>query len=113
MYKKTIKPIFDFLTALFALAVLSPVFIFIVLLLAVSNRGNPFFVQRRPGKEGEIFKIIKFKTMTDQRDKKGRLLPDHLRMNYFGNIIRKTSLDEIPQKHITICKLALPLPYSI
>ena len=97
MYQKTIKPIFDFLTALFALAVLSPVFIFIALLLAVSNRGNPFFVQQRPGQERKIFRIIKFKTMTDQRDKTGNLLPDHLRTTYIGNIIRKTSLDEIPQ----------------
>lgn len=97
MYQKTIKPIFDFLTALLALVVLSPVFVFTALLLAVSNKGNPFFVQRRPGEGGEIFKIIKFKTMTDQRDKTGNLLPDHQRVTYFGNIIRKTSLDEIPQ----------------
>lgn len=97
MYEKIIKPIFDFITAFIALVLLSPVFVFTVVLLAISNRGNAFFVQRRPGKGGEIFKIIKFKTMSDHRDKSGNLLPDHLRLTYFGNIIRKTSLDEIPQ----------------
>nr|WP_301294428.1 sugar transferase [Chryseobacterium sp. HSC-36S06] len=91
------KPVIDFVAALAALVLLSPVFVIVGLILAVGNRGTPFFVQRRPGKHGRIFKIIKFKTMNDQKDEKGNLLPDYRRLTFFGRMVRKTSLDEIPQ----------------
>lgn len=91
------KPVIDFITAVVALALLSPVFLLIGMLLAVSNRGNPFFIQSRPGKNGRIFKIIKFKTMNNKKDAHGVLLPDYRRLTFMGKIVRKTSLDELPQ----------------
>lgn len=97
MYEKNIKPVIDFVTALLALVLLSPVFLFIALFLTLRNRVNPFSVQQRPGKGGKIFNIIKFKTMTGKKDQHGNLLPDYLRLTYFGKMVRKTSLDEIPQ----------------
>ena len=97
LYKTIIKPIIDFSTAFLALVLLSPVFLVVTLVLAFSIRGNPFFLQQRPGKGGRIFKIIKFKTMSDQRDRNGILLPDYRRLTFFGKIIRKSSLDELPQ----------------
>jgi len=77
--------------------VTSPVFIIIALLLLIVNRGNPFFIQPRPGKNGKIFRVIKFKTMYDRRDAEGDLLPDAERMTTVGKFVRKTSLDEMPQ----------------
>lgn len=97
MYSRFIKPFFDFLVALIGLLVLSPVLIVIIILLAVSNKGKPFFYQYRPGKYGKIFRIIKFKTMTDERDELGELLPDLNRLTSTGKFVRKTSIDEIPQ----------------
>jgi lipopolysaccharide/colanic/teichoic acid biosynthesis glycosyltransferase len=97
MYRYFFKSRFDFLFAFIALILLSPVFLVITVLLAVSNHGNPFFIQKRPGKNGEVFNIIKFKTMSDEKDLNGKLLPDHRRLSFFGKIIRKMSLDEIPQ----------------
>ena len=97
MYEKLLKPVIDFITALAALFLLSPAFLIIGLILAVANRGTPFFIQARPGKNGRIFKIIKFKTMTDQKDAEGNLLPDYRRLTFFGRLVRKTSLDELPQ----------------
>jgi len=67
------------------------------ILLTVANRGTPFFIQARPGKNGKIFKIVKFKTMNDKRDASGKLLPDDQRLTKIGKIVRKTSIDEIPQ----------------
>lgn len=97
MYKKIIKPVVDILVALISLIIISPLFIVVMVLLAISNRGNPFFIQKRPGKNGEIFHIIKFKTMNDKKCEKGRLLSDYERLTFFGKIVRKTSLDELPQ----------------
>ena len=97
MYKNGIKNILDLLTALIALVALSPLFIGIVVILSISNNGKPFFVQKRPGKNGRIFKILKFKTMNDKKGPDGQLLSDHERMTKIGKFIRKTSLDEIPQ----------------
>ena len=97
MYKNGIKNILDLLTALIALVALSPLFIGIVVILGISNNGKPFFVQKRPGKNGRIFKILKFKTMNDKKGPDGQLLSDHERMTKIGKFIRKTSLDEIPQ----------------
>ena len=97
MYQRFLKPAIDFVIALSALLLLSPLLLLIAVLLALSNRGNPFFVQKRPGKDGRIFKIIKFKTMTDQRDRHGNLLPDYQRLTFMGKVVRKSSLDELPQ----------------
>ncbi|WP_425338222.1 sugar transferase, partial [Tamlana crocina] len=87
----------DFFVAFTALVFLSPFLLFFTFLLAVANGGKPFFLQRRPGKKGEIFRIIKFKTMTDAKDAEGKLLPDSERLTAVGKFVRKTSVDEIPQ----------------
>jgi undecaprenyl phosphate N,N'-diacetylbacillosamine 1-phosphate transferase len=97
MYKIFFKHLIDFIFALVSLMFFSPILIIVTILLSLANRGNPFFVQARPGKEEKIFKIIKFKTMTDDRDAKGNLLPDSQRLTHIGKIIRKSSIDEIPQ----------------
>lgn len=97
MYKKYIKRLIDFLIALIGLLVLSPMFIFVVVCLFFANDGRPFFFQLRPGKQGRIFKIVKFKTMNDKKDTGGNLLPDAQRLTKIGSFVRKTSLDEIPQ----------------
>lgn len=97
MYTKFIKGLFDLLLGLIGLVLISPVFVFIAVALYFLNNGKPFFIQRRPGKGGEIFEIIKFKTMNDKKDSFGNLLPDNLRLTRIGSIVRKTSLDELPQ----------------
>lgn len=97
MYRNGIKIILDLLVALVLLLVLSPIFILILLVLTVVNGGSPFFYQTRPGKNEKLFKIIKFKTMTDKTDASGMLLPDVDRLTGFGKFVRKTSLDELPQ----------------
>jgi len=97
MYKSFIKRGIDFVAALVGLAVLSPVLLLVTLGLFLANQGKPFFFQLRPGKGGEIFKIIKFKTMNDKKDNNGNLLPDAQRLTPIGRFVRKTSLDEIPQ----------------
>ena len=97
MYTKVVKPIADFFAALLGLILLSPLFILITILLFIANNGKPFFFQLRPGKNGVIFKIVKFRTMNDKKDAKGQLLPDGQRLTAVGGFVRKTSLDEIPQ----------------
>ena len=97
MYRRFLKPLLDFFIAFTVLLVLSPLLIPITLLLALANRGKPFFFQQRPGKNEQLFNIIKFKTMTDERDSKGALLPDEKRLTAVGSFVRKTSIDEIPQ----------------
>ena len=97
MYKNIIKPFGDFLAALIGLILILPVFLMVLLLLSIANEGRPFFKQKRPGKNGKIFTIIKFKTMNDKRDAQGNLLPDADRLTKVGSFVRKTSLDEIPQ----------------
>jgi undecaprenyl phosphate N,N'-diacetylbacillosamine 1-phosphate transferase len=97
MYKSVIKPILDKLVALMAVIAVSPVFLLVMVLLAWSNKGKIWFTQKRPGYRGKIFTVIKFKTMTDDRDSEGRLLPDEMRLKGTGKFIRKTSLDELPQ----------------
>lgn len=97
MYTKYIKLFFDRLTAFILLILVSPFLIIIILLLAVANKGNVWFVQARPGKNEDIFKVIKFKTMSDECDVSGLLLPDELRLTVIGKFVRKTSLDELPQ----------------
>lgn len=97
MYKNYIKRIFDFLIALVGLICLSPIFIIVTIGLYFANQGKPFFFQERPGLNEKIFKIIKFKTMNDKKDKDGNLLSDAERLTPIGAFVRKTSLDEIPQ----------------
>ncbi|KFC21239.1 sugar transferase [Epilithonimonas lactis] len=97
MYRNIFKPFFDFLSALVMIIILSPVFILLIFLLYLFNQGNVFFFQERPGKDEKVFNIIKFKTMTDQRDENGDLLPDAMRLTRLGKFVRKTSLDELPQ----------------
>jgi lipopolysaccharide/colanic/teichoic acid biosynthesis glycosyltransferase len=97
MYKYFFKHVIDFSIALLALLFLSPIFVIILVGLCIANSGKPFFYQERPGKKNRIFTIIKFKTMNDKKDKNGKLLPDFERLTKLGSIVRKTSLDEIPQ----------------
>lgn len=97
MYLNFFKPLIDFLVALLAFIVFLPVFMLVAIVLLVVNRENPFFFQVRPGKNERLFKIIKFKTMSNAKDSKGNLLPDSERLTAVGSFIRKTSLDEIPQ----------------
>lgn len=78
-------------------AILFPLFAITTILLFVVNKGKPFFFQKRPGKNERIFSVIKFKTMTDEKDSNGKLLPDHIRTTGVGRFVRKTSIDEIPQ----------------
>ena len=96
-YGKTLKPFLDFIISLTGFIILLPVFLIIAVLLIIANNGNSFFVQSRPGLQGKVFKVIKFKTMSDRKDEKGVLLPDKQRLTRIGAFIRKTSLDEIPQ----------------
>jgi len=97
MYKIIIKPSIDKLAAFIGLILLFPVFFIITTLLYFANQGKSFFFQLRPGKNGEIFKIIKFKTMNDKKDDQGNLLSDAERLTKIGSFVRKTSLDELPQ----------------
>lgn len=97
MYKNYIKRLIDFLAALFGFLLLSPVFLSVCIGLCLANKGKPFFLQPRPGKNERIFRIIKFKTMNDKKDAQGNLLPDAERLTKIGAFVRKTSLDEIPQ----------------
>ena len=97
MYAKYIKRVLDFVLSLMALIVLSPLLVILIILGAVFMRGNPFFTQARPGKNEKIFKLIKFRTMDNRKDKDGKLLPDDVRLNKYGRILRSTSLDELSE----------------
>jgi undecaprenyl phosphate N,N'-diacetylbacillosamine 1-phosphate transferase len=97
LYQRLIKPLFDRTCALILLLVTSPVIALVAMILYVVNQGKIWFRQQRPGKDGAIFTMIKFRTMTDARDLHGNLLPDKDRLTSVGKFIRKTSLDELPQ----------------
>lgn len=98
MYKHFLKRLFDFFIALIALIVISPILLIVTIWLHFVNKGaGAFFTQDRPGKNGKIFKVIKFKTMTDERDENGKLLPDAQRLTKVGRFVRSTSVDELPQ----------------
>ena len=98
MYKNFIKRVIDFILVFVVLAVIWPIVLLITVWLHFANKGaGAFFFQERPGKDGKIFKVIKFKSMTDERDADGNLLPNELRITPIGAFIRKTSIDELPQ----------------
>lgn len=97
MYKNSIKRMLDFFLSLIALIVLSPIFLILILMGIVEMKGNPFFSQKRPGKNEKMFYLIKFRSMTNEKDKNGVLLPNEKRLNKYGRILRKTSLDELPE----------------
>ncbi|WP_162126238.1 sugar transferase [Flavobacterium phycosphaerae] len=97
MYRNYIKRFIDFTASLIGFIILFPILLIVSVFLYFANAGKPFFVQSRPGKNGVIFKIIKFKTMNDKKDKFGNLLSDEIRLTTIGKLVRKTSLDEIPQ----------------
>lgn len=108
MYAKYFKRILDFILSMTALIVLSPILLILTVVTAIAMRGNPFFVQPRPGKKGKdgqekIFKLIKFRTMSNKRDSSGELLPDEQRLSGYGKILRSFSIDELPELW-NICK---------
>ena len=97
MYAKYFKRVIDFTLSLIGLVILSPIFLILIVLGAICMKGNPFFTQQRPGKNEKIFRLIKFRTMDNRKDKSGNLLPDEVRLNKYGSFLRSTSLDELPE----------------
>ena len=97
MYKNFFKRVFDFILSLGALIVLAPVFLVLIILGWKYMKGNPFFTQDRPGKDGKIFKLIKFRSMSEEKDENGSYLPDDVRLNSYGKKLRSSSLDELPE----------------
>lgn len=97
MYPRFFKRFFDFTLSLMALMVLSPILLLLTVIGAIAMQGNPFFTQLRPGKNEKIFRLVKFRTMSNAKDKNGKLLPDDVRLNGYGKFLRATSLDELPE----------------
>lgn len=97
MYAKFFKRLLDFLLSLIGIVVLSPVLLILLVIGTVKMKGNPFFCQERPGYREKIFRLIKFRTMTNEKDASGKLLPDEKRLNAYGRFLRSTSLDELPE----------------
>lgn len=97
MYEKFLKRFLDFILSFCGLIAFSPIVLLLVILGIIFMRGNPFFIQKRSGKNEKIFKMIKFRTMDNRKDKQGNLLPDAVRLNKYGRMLRKTSLDELPE----------------
>jgi undecaprenyl phosphate N,N'-diacetylbacillosamine 1-phosphate transferase len=97
MYSVFFKKAFDLIISLVAVVLLFPLFITVLLLLVIANQGKPLFFQVRPGLNGKLFKVVKFKTMNNRKDEDGNLLPDSKRLTNIGRFVRKTSIDELPQ----------------
>lgn len=111
LYRLFFKRFYDILLSLVAIIVLSPLLLVLIVLGAINMKGNPFFVQRRPGKKEKIFHLIKFRTMTSERDENGVLLPDEKRLTRYGSFLRATSLDELPEIfNIFIGKMSISGP---
>lgn len=121
MYAKFFKRAIDLVLSLIALTVLSPLLLILVIVGAIAMKGNPFFLQPRPGKKGKdgkekIFKLIKLRTMSNAKDKDGNLLPDDVRLNKYGKFLRSTSLDELPELvNIAVGSLSIcgPRPFLV
>lgn len=121
MYAKCFKRVIDFTLSVIALIVLSPVLLILIIVGAIAMKGNPFFLQPRPGKKGKdgkekIFKLIKFRTMSNAKDKDGNLLPDDQRLGKYGAWLRSTSLDELPELvNIALGSLSIcgPRPFLV
>lgn len=97
LYRQFFKRFYDIVLSGMALLVLSPILLVLIIVGAINMKGNPFFTQLRPGKKEKIFKLIKFRTMTNERDENGELLPDDVRLTKYGKFLRSTSLDELPE----------------
>ena len=97
MYAKCIKRLLDIVLSFIAILFLSPLYLVLTILGAIKMKGNPFFAQDRPGKDEKIFKLVKYRTMTNEKDENGELLPDEKRLIKYGKILRSTSLDELPE----------------
>lgn len=97
MYSLFFKRFFDFVFSFLCIVILSPIIIILIILGFIYMKGNPFFTQKRPGKNEKIFNLIKFRTMSNEKDKEGKLLPDDIRLNKYGRFLRSTSLDELPE----------------
>lgn len=97
MYAKVIKRALDFIISLFGIIILSPLFLILIIVGVIKMKGNPFFTQDRPGYKEKIFKLVKFRTMTNEKDENGNPLPDEKRLIPYGKFLRSTSLDEIPE----------------
>ena len=97
LYRQFFKRFYDILLSGMALLVLSPILLILIIVGAIKMKGNPFFTQLRPGKNERIFKLIKFRTMTNEKDENGKLLPDEIRLTKYGEFLRSTSLDELPE----------------
>ncbi len=111
MYSKGLKRVLDFLLALAAVVILSPLYLVLAVTGAFAMKGNPFFTQARPGKREKIFRLIKFRTMTNEKGPDGKLLPDARRLNGYGRFLRASSLDELPELfNILIGQMALVGP---
>ena len=112
MYAKYIKRILDFSLSLFAIVLLSPFLLILTFIGLITMKGNPFFTQERVGLNEKIFKLIKFRTMTNERDSSGNLLPDEKRVVPYGKFLRSTSLDELPYRDRKIKTFSSWRPYS-
>ena len=103
MYKKYFKRLLDFILAFVAFVIFFPIILILAFIGLIAMKGNPFFFQPRPGKNEKIFNLIKFRTMSNTRDKNGNFLPDEIRLNKYGRFLRSTSLDELPSLINIIC----------